>query len=250
VLERLRESGAELVPSRVTPGAWRISGAGRVLVELAAAGQVYLQDEASQLVAALLDARPGQKVLDLCAAPGSKTTQIADVSRDSALIVAADLYEHRLRTVISSARLQGMKSIHCVVLDGLGPLPLSESSFDGVLVDAPCSGTGTLRRNPEIRWRISPADIEDLAERQKQLLFNAANVVKPGGRLVYSTCSVEPEENEEVVQTFLENNESFELAELALDPKQLTSLGSARTWPHREGSDGFFICAFARKRPA
>lgn len=247
VLERLRESGAKLVRSRVAPGAWRISGAGRELVELAAAGQIYLQDEASQLVAALLDARSGQRVLDLCAAPGSKTTQIADFSLDSVLIVAADLHEHRLRTVICSARLQGMNSIHCVVLDGLGPLPLSESSFDRVLVDAPCSGTGTLRHNPEIRWRISPADIKDLAERQKQLLFNAANVVKPGGRLVYSTCSVEPEENEDVVQTFLENNESFEPAELAVDSRLRTSSGSARTWPHREGSDGFFICAFARK---
>jgi 16S rRNA (cytosine967-C5)-methyltransferase len=140
-----------------------------------------------------------------------------------------------------------MKSIRCLVLDGLELLPFSEGSFDRVLVDAPCSGTGTLRRNPEIRWRISPADIKDLAERQKQLLFNAAKVVRPGGRLVYSTCSVEPEENEDVAQTFLENNESFELVELTLDPRLRTSLGAARTWPHREDTDGFFICAFERK---
>jgi 16S rRNA (cytosine967-C5)-methyltransferase len=137
-------------------------------------------------------------------------------------------------------------SIHCVALDGLQYLPFSEGCFDRVLVDAPCSGTGTLRRNPEIRWRISPADIRDLAKRQKTLLFNAARVVKPGGRLIYSTCSVEPEENEEVVQTFLENKEGFRVVELNLNRALWTSSGAARTWPHREGTDGFFICAFER----
>lgn len=247
VCERLRAAGGELVSSKVAAGAWRINGAGRLLGELTAAGTVYIQDEASQLVALLLDVKPGQRVLDLCAAPGSKTTQIAAIGLDSALIVASDLHEHRLRTVVSSAQLQGFGSIHCVALDGLQPLPLPEGSFDRVLVDAPCSGTGTLRRNPEIRWRISPADIKDLAERQKRLLFNAARVVRPGGRLVYSTCSVEPEENEDVVQSFLENNETFRLLELTLDGGLQTSLGSTRTWPHREGTDGFFLCAFERK---
>jgi len=247
VCERLRQSGAELVPSTITTGAWRVTGAGSLLAELASTGQVYLQDEASQLVAGLLDVRPGQRVLDLCAAPGSKTTQIADLSQDSAVIVAADLYRHRLNTVVSSAQLQGLRSIHCVALDGLHPLPFSEASFDRVLVDAPCSGTGTLRRNPEIRWRISPADIQDLSGRQKQLLFNASRAVRPGGRLIYSTCSVEPDENEAVVQAFLENNETFGLARLPLTTSLITSFGAARTWPHREGTDGFFICAFERK---
>jgi 16S rRNA (cytosine967-C5)-methyltransferase len=247
VCERLREAGAELVPSKVARGAWRVNGAGTLLAELAAGGQVYLQDEASQLVAEVLDAKPGQRVLDLCAAPGSKATQIADLMQDSGAIVAADLHEHRLRTVVSSARLQGLASIHCVALDGLRPPLFLESSFDRVLVDAPCSGTGTLRRNPEIRWRISPADIEDLSGRQRQLLSNAARVVKPGGRLVYSTCSVEPDENEAVVKTFLDNNHKFGISELALDSSLTTSSGAVRTWPHRQGTDGFFICAFERK---
>ena len=113
-----------------------------------------------------------------------------------AIVIAADLHEHRLRTLVSAAKLQGLDNIHAVALDGLQPLPFGEGCFDRVLVDAPCSGTGTLRRNPEIRWRISPADIEDLARRQQQLLVNAARALKPGGRLIYSTCSVEPDENE------------------------------------------------------
>lgn len=247
VCDRLRQAGAELVPSKVTKGAWRITGGRSLLAELVAEGQVYLQDEASQLVAQVVEVRPGQRVLDLCAAPGSKATQIADLARDSATIVAADVHEHRLRAVVSTAKSHGLRSIHSVALDGLQPLPLGESSFDRVLVDAPCSGTGTLRRNPEIRGRISTADIEDLSWRQKQLLFNAARAVRSGGRLVYSTCSVETDENEDVVKTFLENNETFELSELPLDSSLLTSLGAARTWPHRQGTDGFFICAFERK---
>lgn len=249
VCDGLRAAGAQLTRSEITPGAWRISGGGSLLAEFTAAGKVYVQDEASQLVALQLNGEPGQRVLDLCAAPGSKTTHIADISLDSAVIVAGDLHEHRLRTLVSSAQTQGLTSVHCLALDGLQALPLLEGSFDRVLVDAPCSGTGTLRRNPEIRWRISPGDIKDLVERQKQLLLNAARVVRPGGRLIYSTCSVEPDENEDVVQTFLENNETFRPVELTLNRVLQTSLGQARTWPHRDGTDGFFISAFVRKGP-
>jgi 16S rRNA (cytosine967-C5)-methyltransferase len=248
VCRRLKDAGAELIASEIVPSAWRVIGGARLLAELAKTGEVYLQDEASQLVATTVGARAGERLLDLCSAPGGKTSHIADLTEDAAVIVACDIHEHRLRTVVSGAKLQGLTSVHCLTLDGLMPLPFSDLSFDRVLIDAPCSGTGTLRRNPEIRWRISPADIKDLARRQRQHLFNAARVVKPGGRLVYSTCSIEPDENEDVVQTFLENNETFKLAKLTVDRSLLTSSGAARTWPHREGTDGFFICAFERKR--
>lgn len=251
VCERLIQAGAKLVPSRIAKGAWRVTGAQSLLAELASAGQVYLQDEASQLVAEALKVESGEYVLDLCAAPGSKATQIAggslEITGRSAIVVASDLHEHRLRTVVSSSKLQGLSNIHCLALDGLRPLPFRDGSFDRVLVDAPCSGTGTLRRNPEIRWRISPADIEDLSARQNQLLDNAARAVKPSGLLVYSTCSVEPDENEAVVQSFLENNETFRLAALRLDPALAIFAGMARTWPHRQGTDGFFICALERR---
>jgi 16S rRNA (cytosine967-C5)-methyltransferase len=246
IFHRLQEAGAELVASEIVEGAWRITGAASVLGKLATAGEVYVQDEASQLVAAVVDAKPGERVLDLCAAPGSKTTWIANRSSDRVLIVAADLHEHRLRTVISSAKTQMLQSIRAIALDGLECLPFPEATFDRVLLDAPCSGTGTLRRNPEIRYRISPADLADLAGRQKQLLFNAARVVRPGGHLIYSTCSVEPEENEAVVQQFLENNDSFTVNQLPVDRRFRTAFGAARTWPQRDGTDGFFICRFTR----
>ena len=250
VCESLRQAGAELIASKVAKHAWRVTGGSGVLTELAAAGKIYLQDEASQLVAAALEAKSGERVLDLCAAPGSKTTQIAERSLDAvglgALVIAADLHEHRLRTLVSAAKLQGLRNIRAVALDGLWPLPFAERAFDRVLVDAPCSGTGTLRRNPEIRWRISPADIEEMRARQTLLLEHAARAVKPGGRLIYSTCSVEHEENEEVVRTFLENQEAFRPSQLAIHETLKTHPGMARTWPHRQGTDGFFICALER----
>lgn len=246
VIAKLRAGGAELEPSKIAKHAWRITGDdGRLLSELVAAGHVYVQDEASQMVAQVLDAQTGERVLDLCAAPGSKTTQIADGMKGSGTVIASDIHAHRLRTVAETAKLHDLKNIQPLVLNGLEPLPLKENSFGRVLVDAPCSGTGTLRRNPEIRWRITADDIDDLSSRQKQLLLNASRVVKPGGRLVYSTCSVEPEENELVVQTFLENNINFSLIDLPFG-NALTIPGTARTWPQQQDTDGFFVASLQR----
>jgi 16S rRNA (cytosine967-C5)-methyltransferase len=227
ILAKLTAAGATLESSNVVDHAWRVSGATSFLRELSAAGEVYLQDEASQLVAQLLDAKPGERVLDLCAAPGGKTTMIAHRTGDRALVVAADRSATRMETVVTTTRLHRLEGIKPVILDAAEQLPFPQGSFDKVLVDAPCSGTGTLRRNPEIRWRLSPADIPALAEQQKRILGRAMKMVQPGGRLVYSTCSVEREENEEVV------------AEFGLRP-----LETIRTWPHRHGCDGFFVALF------
>jgi 16S rRNA (cytosine967-C5)-methyltransferase len=248
VLENLRAAGGSLTPSRIAPGAWRISGASARLRELAQEGLIYVQDEASQLAAHLLDARAGERVLDVCAAPGSKTTYIADRAGGAVSIVAGDLYLQRLRTVLESGARQGSRSLAAAVYDATVPLPFADGSFDCVLVDAPCTGTGTLRRNPEIRWRISPSDVAELSERQSAILANAAKTVRSGGgRLLYSTCSVEPEENEAVVASFLEENGAFR--QISVDaPEGLRSGdGAVRTWPQRDGADGFFIAAFERR---
>jgi 16S rRNA (cytosine967-C5)-methyltransferase len=157
---------------------------------------------------------------------------MADRSEDAAFIVAADRSETRMATVVNTTRLHELTSIKPVIVDALEPLPFAERSFDRVLVDAPCSGTGTLRRNPEIRWRLTPVDIEKLAEQQKQILRRAVEMVKPGGRLIYSTCSVEREENEEVIDEVIARDERFQLVK------------TSRTWPQREGCDGFFISVF------
>lgn len=247
VLNQLQAAGANVQASSVTKDAWRVSGAADVVWALAREARIYLQDEASQLVAEVVGARPEDRILDLCAAPGSKSTQIAELLT-TGRIIAADLYGHRLKTVEQTIRQQQVARISCLVLDASQSLPFPAESFDRVLVDAPCSGTGTLRRNPEIKWRISPHDIRDLATRQRQFLAQAARVVKPGGWLVYSTCSLEPEENEHVITEFLGRESGFQMAKPLVDASLITPFGAIRTWPHRQGTEGFFIAAFSRQR--
>lgn len=232
ILDRLRSAGGVVEPSKVADDAWRISNAPSLVRELAAEGKIYVQDEASQLVAQTVDLKPNERALDLCAAPGGKTTLIAQRAGNNALIIASDRSEKRLETVVGTSTLHNLNQIKSLVADATQQLPFENSVFDRVLVDAPCSGTGTLRRNPEIRWRISEADIAELAAQQKLFLKHAAGVLKPGGQLVYSTCSVERDENERVVEAFLDRHTDFQL------------LNTSRTWPHREGTDGFFIASF------
>jgi len=229
ILARLSAAGAVLKSSDIVDGAWRVSGATSLLREMSTAGEIYLQDEASQLVAYTMEVKRGERVLDLCAAPGGKTTLMADRAADETFIVAADRSPTRMATVISTIRLHELKSITPLILDATEQLAFEPESFDRVLVDAPCSGTGTLRSNPEIRWRLAPTDFASFAQQQKRILSRAVEVLKPDGRLVYSTCSVEREENEEVIET--------------VDLKVIKTL---RTWPHREGADGFFVGIFQK----
>jgi 16S rRNA (cytosine967-C5)-methyltransferase len=249
VIEKLRAAGIAVEESKVAPGAWRVvSGTGgEMLRALASQGFVYTQDEASQLVGRVVGAREGERVLDVCAAPGSKATQIAIMAEDRALVIACDVYEHRLRTVVDSARRQGVENILTVALDAeTSPLPFAGGSFGRVLVDAPCTGTGTLRHNPEIRWRITPADVEQLSARQRAILANAARVVRVGGRLVYSTCSIEREENEAVIASFLAAHPDFRQEKADAPAELLTATGAARTFPHRDDTDGFFVAVLTK----
>jgi len=245
VIQELESSGARLLPSNVAPDSWRVTGESKLLQKLSHEGLIYFQDEASQLVAHLLAAESSERVLDVCAAPGSKTTLISSLA-PQAMIVAGDLYEHRLRTLRELAIMQGCESIRLLANDGTRGLPFADASFDRILVDAPCSGTGTLRHNPEIRWRVRPDDIARLSSIQKQILANAAFKVRVGGLLVYSTCSVERDENENVIEDFLKNHSAFDQVPLVAAAGLLLENGAIRTWPHRQDVDGFFIAAFRR----
>ena len=246
VIAVLKKSDAQVFESEIASGAWRCSISAAPLVKLAQEGLVYIQDEASQLVALLAAEVNGRRVLDLCAAPGSKTSLIASLSQKSK-ITASDLSEPRLRTVVQTVELHGLSNIQYVVLDGLKSLAFPHDTFDTILVDAPCSGTGTLRRNPEIRWRITAGDIQDLATRQTQLLKNAAAVLKSSGTIVYSTCSIEPEENEAVVSSFLEQHPDFFQVAIQNAGSLKTETNALRTWPHINGCDGFFVTLLRRK---
>ena len=246
LLKVIEQSGGVVTKSEITSDAWRVLGTNNTVRGLASDGLIYFQDEASQLVAHVLNAESADWVIDVAAAPGSKATHIAMLS-PNARVVASDLYKHRVITMRRLAAGQGA-IIHSLVHDATHPLPFQPQSFDRVLLDAPCSGTGTLRRNPEIRYRLKPEDLDALSAQQAKMLSNAADLLRADGKLVYSTCSIEVEENEDVIQQFLSQHEDFMRIYIDAPDELRTESGDLRTWPHRQGTDGFFIAALERKR--
>ncbi len=255
--QELRHSGLD-----VEPGAWRrnallVRGGNPAATESFRRGALSIQDEASQMVAHLLDVRAGDSVLDLCAAPGGKTAVLARAAGPHSLVVASDVHIHRLQAMSATLSRLGIASVQQVALDATTPLPFGRP-FTRILVDAPCSGTGTLARNPEIRWRLQPPDLADLHRRQVALLTNAIGQLASGGRLVYSTCSLEPEENEHVVEEALQNVPGLRrvsvisalrshLCEGADAARLFSPDGVFHTFPPEHGTDGFFAAAIERE---
>jgi 16S rRNA (cytosine967-C5)-methyltransferase len=198
-------------------------------------GLFSVQDRNAAKVVPLLDPQPGERVLDLCAAPGGKSTQIAERMRDRGRVVAADVSETRLRLVVENAQRLGLACIETLALDGREAGARFPAAFDRVLVDAPCSNTGVLARRPEARWRVGDAPLRALVELQRELLASAALAVRPGGVLVHSTCSLEPEENGEQISAFLAS------------APQWTCTGRLELLPHRDGGDGAFAAKLERR---
>ncbi len=216
-------------------------------------GYYTIQDEASQVVVELLDPQPGERVLDTCAAPGAKSTAIAERVGAGGAVLATDRHERRLGLLARDARRLGLGNIRTLVADATQALPdeAAGDGFDRVLVDAPCSGLGTLRRNPDARWRVQPDSLERLADLQRALLGRAADALRPGGTLVYSTCTLTREENEAVVEAFLAERGDFRRSDEI--PDALRVLGGApgelRLYPHRHDSDGFYAARLEREGP-
>ncbi len=235
------ESGA----SEIVEGGFTVPRLTAGLRELAEQGKVYFQDEASQLVADLIAIPDGGRFLDVCASPGGKTSLIALKNR-SAAIVAGDIYHSRVEFLRSNCVRQGISSVQVVQYDAAASLPFADGSFDSVFVDAPCSGTGTIGSNPEIRYFLDPEDIKELSGKQLSILINASKLVKSGGRLYYSTCSIEREENEDVVAAFLAESVDFTASRVNADARFITAEGFVRTFPDRDGTDGFFFAELAR----
>ncbi|MBP1633447.1 MAG: rsmB [Acidobacteria bacterium] len=248
----LAEAGIESEPSRLAPDGLRITHGNPLDTPLARSGAFVVQDEASQLVGALVSAAPGERLLDACAAPGGKSLQMAAGAGPSGVVVAADLRARRVALLAATLRRAGASRVRVVRADAEQPLPL-RPVFDAVLLDAPCSGLGTIRRDPEIRWRRQASDLARLAAVQRRMLEAAAAAVKPGGRLVYATCSSEPEENEEVVASFLQDHPEYSEvppAEAApgtgLAAAVFDAAGHLRTWPFRHGLEAFFAAVLRR----
>ncbi len=213
--------------------------------ELYAKGFFMVQDESAGLPVRLLDPRPGDKVLDLCAAPGGKATFIGELMKNEGEIIAVDRYETRLNLVRNACQRLGIANIHTVAADAT---TFQTSPADKVLVDAPCSGLGTLSKKPDAKWNRDRSDIDTLAALQRSLLDNAASLVKPGGVLVYSTCTTEPEENVENVRHFLETHAEYRVEHAGEFVKGdvVQQDGFVETFPHIHGMDGSFAVRFRR----
>mgnify|MGYP000020589918 CR=1 FL=1 len=248
IARALAREGIEIEPSPYVPGAYRVrSGSLSPNSEARRRGWVYVQEEASQLIAHLVAPEPGMRVLEICAAPGSKTTHMAALMGNEGMIVAGDRHLARLRVLKQLAERLCVRIAYPLAFEGRGPVPLLPTQlFDRVLVDAPCSGTGTLRRHPEIKWRLAPEELSHMARQQAALLREAARWVRPGGRLVYATCSLEREENEEIVSSFLSTRRDFHPVVPPVAEAFRTESGYVRTFPHRQGMDGFFAAVLEK----
>lgn len=255
VLAQLAEAGFDAAPSAVaSPGIVVRKGGNMALTAWYEQGLFTVQDESSMLVAEALGPQPGMKVLDCCAAPGGKTTHVAELMGDEGEVHALDIHEHKTSLIRAQADRLGLGSISARAGDALrlGELYGASPLFDRILLDAPCSGFGVIRRKPDVKWFKSEQDIAAISAVQRGVLRQAAPLLKPGGCLVYSTCTVEREENEAVVEWFLNEYPEFTPDEGLVDrlpalSESFAGPGTVRLLPHEYGTDGFFI-ACLRKR--
>jgi 16S rRNA (cytosine967-C5)-methyltransferase len=259
IFAALQRIGLRIEPGNILQSAFAVSGGSPTRTESFRTGAISIQDEASQTIPILLDVQTNDRVLDLCAAPGGKTPPLVRAAGLSGIVVAADRHAHRLRAMREQFKRLGLTQARLVELDAASPLPFG-AFFDRVLVDAPCSGTGTLARHPEIRWRLQPEQLKEFHALQTALLKSALERLAPGGRLVYSTCSMEPEENEQVVDEALRATSGFQrnlTSESAHDLKnklvpgrEQESLfdrnGYFRTTPGLLETDGFFAAIIGK----
>lgn len=216
-------------------------------------GKIFVQDESSMLVAHLVEPHPHETIIDLCAAPGGKSTHMAELTKDQCRIISVDDHPHKIDLIKENASRLKLESIEPVLGDARDIFAKDNRAVDAVLVDAPCSGTGVLRRRIDARYRRRPEDIKALAALQKDILQQAACLVRPGGRLIYSTCTLEPEENQVQIKQFLENNPDYQIepySKYLPAEINLYSTDNNQQWltllPVTDGGDGFFMCRLKR----
>jgi len=261
VLAELRQAGLVCEPTAYSPLGIRLQGKPS-LAKLPAfvQGDVEVQDEGSQLLALLLDAKRGEMVVDFCAGAGGKTLAIGAAMRNSGRLYAFDTSGHRLDALKPRLARSGLSNVHPVAIahERDDRIKRLAGKIDRVLVDAPCSGLGTLRRSPDLKWRQTPQTVAAQAELQQAILNSAARLLKPGGRLVYATCSLLPAENEAVAGAFSEAHQDFEVVPVAglLAVAQVPQPDGLcqgedgqwlRLWPHRHATDGFFSAVWRKK---
>lgn len=254
LLEKLLDQGIEAELSEISSQGLRLSSGGNPAhMQEYADGLFSIQDESSMLVAELLDVKPGMRVLDACAAPGGKTAHIAELMKNRGEIIANDLHPHKERLILDQGKRLGVTIIKTAVGDALTIPERIEGQFDRILLDAPCSGFGVIRRKPDLKWSKKPQDVKAIANLQYEMLTALAPLLKSGGKLIYSTCTILPEENEDLIERFLAENPQFRLdeamvADLSYDHlKEIISRpGQMQILPHYWETDGFFIARLMR----
>jgi 16S rRNA (cytosine967-C5)-methyltransferase len=249
VATALAADGITTEPAPHAPWGLRVTDGAPATSRAIADGVCLIQDEGSQLAGHLAPVAPGDRVLDVCAAPGGKALIYAAAAAGG-LLVTCDVQPARVRLLADTLRRGRATRAQTVHLDAEAPLPFTSRSFDVVVVDAPCSGLGTLRRDPDIKWRRGPEDLGHYAARQLDLVCRAATMVRAGGHLVYTTCSTEPEENEQVVSRALQALPEFRGALPSRTPPAVARFvavdGLFRTHPSRDGLEGYFGAVLER----
>jgi len=253
VLERLSADGFTATSTPYSPDGVRLEGKPAINRHpLFLEGSVEVQDEGSQLLCHLVAPKRGEMVVDFCAGAGGKTLALGALMRSTGRLYAFDVSPKRLAGLRPRLTRSGLSNIHPQRIEGAKDSRIKRlaGKIDRVLVDAPCSGLGTLRRNPDMKWRQAPRDVAELTKKQSAILAAAARLLKPGGRLVYATCSILEEENRRIAEDFLAQNPQFELlhaGELLKRERIALEMGDyLELWPHRHGTDGFFAAAFER----
>lgn len=253
MLEEMKAAGLDAVPSEVSPyGIIVRSGGNMALTSWYRDGLLSVQDESSMLVAEAVAPAPDMLVLDCCAAPGGKTAHMGEIMKDRGRIIANDLHPHKKNLIREQAERLGLECIETVTGDAAElPDRFPAASFDRILLDAPCSGFGVIRRKPDLRWSKSPEDVEAIASLQTELLDRVSALLKPGGLLVYSTCTIEPDENERQIERFLKEHPDFRRAEeqnavWGGAAAELSERGALQILPQHFHSDGFYIARLQR----
>jgi 16S rRNA (cytosine967-C5)-methyltransferase len=252
-LKRLSDDGMSASATPYSPDGLRLEGRPAINRHpLFADGCVEVQDEGSQLLCHLVAPKRGEMVVDFCAGAGGKTLALGALMRSTGRLYAFDISPKRLAGLKPRLARSGLSNVHPQRIEGVNDSRVKRlaGKIDRVLVDAPCSGLGTLRRNPDMKWRLTPGDIGELTDKQRSLLVAASRLVKPGGRMVYATCSILDEENRGIVETFLGGHAQFRLvpASEVLEKERIGLKMSDyfEVWPHHHGTDGFFAAVFER----
>ena len=263
VQKELAKVGLKASATPYSPWGLRIDGKPALTkLDVFMRGAIEVQDEGSQLLALLLDAKRGEMVVDFCAGAGGKTLAIGACMRSTGRLYAFDVSAHRLDALKPRLARSGLSNVHpaAIAHERDDRVKRLAGKIDRVLVDAPCSGLGTLRRNPDLKWRQSPKAVEELVAKQTSILDSAARLLKPGGRLVYATCSILPQENEAIAEAFSASHPDFELLDAGGLLEQLKVEGAKglcsggesgtvylRLWPHVHQTDGFFAAIWCKK---